>query len=172
MKWFAHLKDSWKVQPKDNKVKWIVILFLIGSLLLFFPTSEKKQASSESDWNKINQTNPTQKELEKLLSDFTGHKVKVLISYADSGEVEVISEESTDAEASPESSRLQTDRKPVLDNDKNIMIKKRYQPDIKGVCIFYFGAYDTSVEAALCRSAAGALGAELHTVEVVFQPKS
>ncbi len=170
MKWFSHLKDSINAGTKEHKSKLIVVLFLVGALLLLLPTTEKKQVSNEKQMNMINQTNPTSKELEKLLSDLTGHKVKVLLSYADAGEIEVIQEENLLAEVSQDASQSQKETKPVLDSNKNIIIKNRQQPKIKGVCIFYFGPYEQSVEDALCRGAASALGAKLHTVEVVFQP--
>lgn len=170
MKWFARLKDSLKTGTNDKKTKIILILFLAGALLMILPSSPKKQTLSESQVNMINQVNPTPKELEKLLSDLTGKKVKVLLSYADSGEIEVIREEKITSETTENTVNYEKEGNPVLDSNKNMMIQKQLQPNIKGVCIFYFGPYEESVERTLCRGAASALGAKLHTVEVVFQP--
>lgn len=170
MKWFTCLKDSFKTGTDDKKSKLIFILFLAGALLMLLPASPKKQTSTAVQTNMINQENPTAKELEKLLSDFTGHKVKVLLSYADSGEIEVIREETVHSETTQNSVNYEKESNPILDSNKNIIIQKQKQPKIKGVCILYFGPYEESVEQALCRGAASALGAKLHTVEVVFQP--
>ena len=170
MKWFTHLKDSLKAGTNDKKTKIILILFLVGALLMLLPSSHKKQTSTEASVNMMNQVNPTPKELEKLLSQLTGQKVKVLLSYADSGEIEVIREEKIASETSQNAVNYEKESTPVFDSNKNMLIKKQQQPKIKGVCIFYFGPYDESVERALCRGAASALGAKLHTVEVVFQP--
>ena len=170
MKWFTRLKDSLKAGTNDKKTKIILILFLAGALLMLLPSSPKKQTSTEVQANMINQVNPTPKELEKLLSELTGKKVKVLRSYADSGEIEVIREEKITSETTENTINYEKEGKPVLDSNKNMIIQKQLQPNIKGVCIFYFGPYEESVERNLCRGAASALGAKLHTVEVVFQP--
>ena len=121
--------------------------------------------------NMMNQQTLPIGELETLLTDITGKKVKVLVSYADSGNVEVISEETVTQETKSATGDMQQkrDQKPVLDANKNIQIKNKYQPRIKGVCIFYFGPYEKETEALLYKAAHGALGADLHTVEVIFQ---
>lgn len=168
MKWFAQLKDKLPT-TLENKKKLVILLLLAGMVLMLFPTTSKKQTSNSNHLNTINQTNPTQRNLEKLLSDLTGYKVKVLLSYQDNGEIQVIQEENTLTEIQAETSKSQLDSKPILDSDKNVIIKNRLQPKIKGVCIFYFGPYDPTVEDALCRGAAAALGAKLHTVQVLFQ---
>lgn len=170
MKWLSPLKQYWVKSPKNLKIKLIVMLFVISILLLMFPTSPKKASNSQPQ-NMINQQSLPIGELETLLTDITGKKVKVLVSYADSGNVEVISEETVTQETKSTTGDVQQkrDQKPVLDANKNIQIKNRHQPRIKGVCIFYFGPYEKETEAMLYKAAHGSLGADLHTVEVIFQ---
>ena len=61
----------------------------------------------------------------------------------------------------------QIDKKPVFDGNKNIVAKTQYMPEIKGVCIFYSGNYSKKTEDKLYRAVKGALGVELHKVEVI-----
>ncbi len=170
MKWLIRLKESWKKSPKNMRMKLILMLFAFSIILLIFPVTPKK-ASNPQPQNMINQQTLPVQELEKLLTDITGNQVKVLVAYADSGNVEVISEETVTSETKSVTGDVQQkrDQKPVLDAQKNIQIKNKYQPRIKGVCIFYFGTYQKETEALLYRAAKGSLGADLHTVEVIFK---
>lgn len=172
MKWFSALKTLKFPFLEEKKSKLILICFLTGILFLSFPSNNKKETSNTLQPNKINQEEPSKKELEKLLLELTGTKVRVLFSYEDNGSVEVVSEEKNVVQNDPnqKTSRIQTDRKPILDSNKNIIIQKQTQPKIKGVCIFYFGPYHAKTEELLCRAASSALGAQLHTVEVLFMP--
>ena len=169
MKWFSPLKKFWTDSPKHQKIKLIVMLLILGFVLIIFPTSEKK-ASNPPNTNMINQPTLPQKELETLLTELTGNKVKVLIAYADSGKVDVAREESiTSDTAAAGNTQQKKDEKPVLDANKNIQILNQFKPRIKGVCIFYFGPYQKETEQMLYRAAKGSLGADLHTVEVIFK---
>ena len=51
--------------------------------------------------------------------------------------------------------------------NKNIVAKTQYMPEIKGVCIFYSGIYSKKTEDKLYRAVKGALGVELHKIEVI-----
>ncbi|MBR5239264.1 MAG: hypothetical protein IKW04_01645 [Clostridia bacterium] len=170
MKWFTPLKNFWTKCPKGKRIKLIVMLLLIGTILLLFPSSPSKKASNSPPTNMINQQNLPTREFEELLSKITGHEVRVLIAYADTGEVEVVSEETVTAETKSATGALQQkkDQKPVLDANKNIQIKNKHQPRIKGVCVFCFAPYSRETEELLYRAARGSLGADLHTVEVIF----
>lgn len=171
MKWFIPLKNFFTNRPKSQKIKLVVLLLLLGVILLIFPSSSEKKASNTPPKNMINQQNLPTAELEALLTEITGNKVKVLIAYADSGSVEVVSEETLTSETKIGTGDVQQkkDQKPVLDANKNVQVKNKHQPRIKGVCIFYFGQYQKETEELLYRAARGSLGAELHTVEVIFQ---
>ncbi len=169
MKWFLPMKKFWTDSPKKQKLKLIVMLLILGFVLLMFPTSEKK-ASNPPKQNMINEQSIPQRELESLLTDLTGNKVKVLIAYADSGKVDIVREESITTDTTLEKTEQKKDEKPVLDANKNIQIQNQLKPRIKGVCIFYFGPYQKETEEMLYRAAKGALGADLHTVEVIFKP--
>ncbi|MBP3447572.1 MAG: hypothetical protein J6K51_00945 [Clostridia bacterium] len=169
MKWLNQLQSKLNLKVK-NKSAFIVLLFLAGAILLLLPSPEKKQAFSDPQVNMINQTDQTKKELEKLLTKLVGCKVRVLITYADSGEIEVIQEENISTQTQKDITQSQKETKPTLDSNKNILVKKRSQPNIKGVSVFCFSPYQASLADTLCRGAAQALGAPLHTVEVVFQP--
>ena len=170
MKWLTPLKQRWQKSPKSQKIKLILMFFILGIVFLLFPSSEKK-ASKSQPTNMINQQNPTSQELETLLTELTGNQVKVLISYADSGTVEVISEETITSETKNATGDVQQkkDKKPVLDDNKQVQIKTKQEPRIKGVCIFYFGPYQKETEELLFRAARGSLGADYHTVEVIFE---
>ncbi len=171
MKWFPQLKKLNLPLKKDKKLLTIAGLFLVGCLFLWMPFSEEKPASNPASVNMINHDD-TKKELEKLLSQITKTKVKVLFTYADNGSVEVVSEESYRSETNNDAKTSHTEKEvsPLLDNNKNVIVKANHPPAVKGVCIFYFGAYHPQTETLLCRAAKGALGAKLHTVEVIFQP--
>ena len=169
MKWLEPLKTKLNVSVKQ-KSKLIILLIAAGLALMLVPSPGKKQSFSQDQVNMINQTDQTKKELEKLLTKLVGCKVRVLVTYKDGGEIEVVQEENTSTQTSKESSQSQKETKPALDQNKNILIKKRNQPAIKGVSVFCFCPYQKSLEDALCRGTAQALGAPLHTVEVVFQP--
>ena len=170
MKWLSPLKKYWANSPKNLKIKLIAMLFVISILLLMFPASSKKTSNPQPK-NMINQQSLPIDELEALLTDITGKKVEVMVAYADSGDVEVISEETVTKETKSVTGDVQQkrDEKPVLDANKNVQIKNRHPPKIKGVCIFYFGPYEKETEALLYKAAHGSLGADLHTVEVIFQ---
>lgn len=170
MKWFAPLKQRWQKSSKSQKIKLILMLFILGIIFLLFPSSEKK-ASKTQPANMINQQNLPTQELQTLLTEITGNEVKVLVSYADSGTVEVISEETITSETKNSNGVIQEkkDRKPVLDGNKQVQIKNKQNPRIKGVCIFYFGPYQQETEELLYRAAKGSLGADYHAVEVIFE---
>lgn len=170
MKWFPPLKEFWKKSSDNKKIKLIAVFLMIGILLLLFPSPSKK-SSNPQEVNTINQQPLPTGELEKLLTDITGNKVKVLVSVADSGTVEVISEETFTSETKSAAGDMQKKRdiKPILDADKNIQIKNKKSPKIKGVCVFCFGTYSRETEELLYRAAKSSLGAELHTVEVIFK---
>jgi len=170
MKWLSPLKKFWTKSPKSQRTKLIVMLFIISLIFLLLPSSSKKELNVK-ETNTINQPVFPVSELESLLTEITGTQVRVLVAYADSGSVEVISEESVVAETEPATGNVQhkTDQKPVLDANKNVQIKNKLQPRIKGVCIFCFGEYRRETEELLYRAAKGSLGAELHTVEVIFE---
>ncbi|MBO5408215.1 MAG: hypothetical protein J6A61_02265 [Clostridia bacterium] len=172
MKWYTPLLKFLPRNLKDKKIKLILILFLTGAIFLLLPPNEKKEESSHVQVNMINHQERTKKELEKLLTKLTGETVRIVFTQKDSGDFSVITEESLLVESNPENgtSTLQKDTKPITDSNKNIMIKNRQQPAIKGVCIFYFGTYQKEVENLLYRAAKSALGAEIHTVEVIFKP--
>ncbi len=172
MKWFAPLKNFWTKRPKNQKLKLIVMLFLIAIILLVFPSAPPKKASNSKPVNMINQPDLQAKELESLLTELTGNKVRVLVAYADSGELEIVREETTTSDTKTATGEIQhkTDQKPVLDANKNIQIQNQRQPRIKGVCIFCFAPYEQTTEELLYRAAKSSLGADLHTVEVVFKP--
>ncbi len=172
MKWYTRLLKFLPKNLTDKKNKLILILFLAGFLCLLVPQNQKKEESSPVEVNMINHQNHTKKELEKLLTKLTGVTVKIVFTYKDTGDISVVTEESLSVETNPNdgTSNMQKDTKPITDSNKNIMIKNRQQPTIKGVCIFYFGTYQKSVEDLLYRAAKSALGAEIHTVEVIFKP--
>ena len=174
MKWFSPLKNLWTKSPKTQKIKLIVMLLLLGFLLILFPSSQKKEASNPRSVNIINQPNNSAKELETLLTDLIGNKVKVMVSYADSGRTDVIREEIITAETQNTTgvAKHQKEEKPVLDSSKNVQIENKLSPRIKGVCVFCFAPYEKETEELLYRAAKGALGAELHTVEVIFKSSS
>ena len=171
MKWFSPLKNFWIKCPKSKRLKLIVMLLILGVVLLLLPSSPEKKASNPTPVNMINQQNLPTRELEEVLTKMTGHEIRVLVAYADTGEVEVISEESITAEMKNATGDLQQkkDQKPVLDANKNIQVKNQHKPRIKGVCIFCFGPYEENTEALLYRAARSSLGADSHTVEVIFQ---
>ncbi len=171
MKWFTPLKSFWTKRPKNQRIKLIVMLFILAFILLMFPQTPTKKASNSQPANMMNQPDLQAEELEALLSELTGNKVRVMVAYADSGELEIVREETTTADTKTATGETQhtTDQKPVLDANKNIQIKNKHQPRIKGVCIFYFGPYERETEDLLYRAAKSSLGADLHTVEVVFQ---
>lgn len=168
MKWFPKLYQTLKAHEPNTKTKWILICLLIGCLLLTLP-SHKVNSPKPSSYEAAAIKNDNAKDLEKLLSKLTHTEVRVLYTYRDSGDMEVIREESTLSKTDGSSAQLQTESKPMLNSNKDIIIKNRYQPKLKGVCIFYFGTYDKEIEHILYRAAKSALGAELHTVEVIFQ---
>ena len=172
MKWFTPLLNRLPQNLKDKKIKLILILFLAGTIFLLLPANPKKEESSPQQVNMINHQEHTKKELEKLLTKLTGETVRIVFTQKDTGNISVVTEESLSVESSPKEgiSTLQKDTKPVTDSNKNIMIQNRQQPIIKGVCIFYFGSYQKEIEDLLYRAAKSALGAEIHTVEVIFKP--
>ena len=172
MKWYHKLKNLPPFPQKKNKLQLILILFILGALLLLLPNSEKKESSPVSDMNIINQTDHTKKELEKLLSELTGVKTKILYTYKDNGTLDVVTEENLTVETNPSEgvSSFQRDKKPMTDSSKNVIIKNRQLPTVKGVCIFHFGPYKKETEELLYRAVKSALGAEIHTVEVIFKP--
>lgn len=172
MKWFPPLEKLFPLNLKENKTKLILILFLVGIFLLLLPSPNKKEVSLGSDVNMINQAEETKKELEKTLSELSGVKVKIIFTHADTGNLTVVTEDSITSETNEKdaSSTLQKNTKPLTDSNKNIIVKNRLQPTVKGVCVFYFGPYDKETETLLYRAAKSALGAEIHTVEVIFKP--
>lgn len=173
MKWLTPLKNFWTNSPKKQRIKLIMMLFILAAILLLMPSSSEKQASNPPSLNMINQQNLPTQELESLLSEITGNKVKVVVAYADSGKVDVIKEESVSSQTkSTGEAHHQKDEKPVLDANKNIQIQNLHNPRIKGVCIFCFSLYQKETEELLYRAAKASLGADLHTVEVIFKSNS
>ena len=117
MKLFDHLKNKLYF-PAKQKPKLIALLIAAGCLLLLLPSPEKKQSFSNTQMNMINQTDQTKKELEKLLTKLVGCHVRVLVTYADGGEIEVIQEESTTTQTEKDRTQSQKETKPLLDQNK------------------------------------------------------
>ena len=165
-----------KENKEDKKIKPAVFLLVCGVVVILFsgffsPSPSKKEEKNEPKIENIREKE--EKRLERMLSQIDGVKdATVLISYKNSGVTEAMTEERTVLKKSQnqkETSNTETqlDKKPVFDGDKNIVAKTQYMPEIKGVCIFYSGISSKKTEDKLYRAIKGALGVELHKVEVI-----
>lgn len=165
-----------KEKTEDKKIKPAVILLMCGVVIILFSglftsSGSKKEVKNKPDINEIRTSE--EKRLGKMLCKVDGVKdAVVLISYKNSGITEAMTEERSVLKKSQNlketnNSETQLEKKPVFDGDKNIVSKTEYMPEIKGVCVFYSGTYDKKTEDKLYRAVKGALGVELHKVEVI-----
>lgn len=153
-----------------------VFLLLGGIFLIAFSglfSFENKPEETENSTQIFDVRTTEEKRLEKILAKVSGVKsVTVLISYNNNGTTEALTEEKTVLKNSKSLNEInnvetQTEKKPVFDGNKNIVAKTQYMPEVKGVCIFYSGSKDEETENKLYRAVKGALGVELHKVEVI-----
>ena len=165
-----------KENTEDKKIKPAVFLLICGLVAIlfsgFFTSSpSKKEEKNEPQIKDIRSVE--EKRLGKMLCRIDGVKdAVVLISYKNSGVTEAMTEEKNvlkKSQNSKETSNTETqlDKKPVFDGNKNIIVKTQYMPEIKGVCIFYSGINSKKTEDKLYRAVKGALGVELHKIEVI-----
>ena len=164
------------LNKEDKKIKPAVFLLMCGVIVIllsgFFSSSPPKTEEKNEPQIKDFRSNE-EKRLQKMLCQIEGIKdAVVLISYKNSGITEAMMEEKTIYKKNGNSNEInntetQMDKKPVFDGDKNIVAKTQYMPEIKGVCVFYSGISDKKIEDKLYRAVKGALGVELHKVEVI-----
>lgn len=175
MKLTSMLNKIFKIKS-DSKINPSVLLLLGGVLIIalsgIFSFEDKPKETKES--SEIYEVREKEeKRLEKILCKVGGVKTaSVLISYSNNGITEALTEEKSVLRNSKSLSEInntetQTEKKPVFDGDKNIVSKTQYMPEIKGVCVFYSGTEDKETEDKLYRAVKGALGVELHKVEVI-----
>lgn len=179
MKFMSLMNKAFK-QKEDGKKNYAFMLLVAGALAILISTLFSSGDKPKTDEKKaqIGEIREAEeKRLEKILCNLDGIKsVKVLISYENSGTLEALTEERVVEKRSMGTDKtggneMQTEKKPVFDGSKSIVAKTENMPEIKGVCIFYTGAYDEKTEDKLYRAAKSSLGAELHKIEVVHSEK-
>ena len=172
MKWRSIIS---KFTQLDMKIKIISIIFVVAILFFTLPEYNKPNTKSDNLSNDIQTLkNTTEKNLSEKLSKIVGvTKAEVIITYEDDGVIEYVTEdkktEKADSEEGKKTSvQTQVEKKPVISGDKNIIIKSRKAPAIKGVCVFYSGGSDGLTVERLYSAVKGSLGVELHKIEVVL----
>jgi stage III sporulation protein AG len=156
----------------DKKIRYAAVI--IAAALIFFmlpdfgkPARQQKTAAPavRADY---------EKKLGERLSAIVGvNRAQVFITYADDGEIEYVTEDKANTktdggDGGKTSSQEQNEKKPVLGGDKNIIVKNRKTPEIKGVCVFYSGEDTAAARARLYSAVKGSLGVEPHKIEVVL----
>lgn len=164
-----------KFNKLDNKIKIVIIIFIVGIILMLIPQNGKIQKNSQTN-AQIN-VEKVEKKLAENLSKLVGVKKAVVqITYENDGEIEVVTEDKlnskTDTEAGKKaSSSTQIDKKPVFNSEKNIIIKERKLPTIKGVCVYFVGENTEEVQKKLYEATKNSLGVELHKITIVEMKK-
>lgn len=160
-----------KFNKIDNKIKIIIVVFIVGILFVLIPTNSKMKKSDMIDVKM--DTAKIEKKLSDNLSKLVGVKKAVVqITYENDGEIEVVTEErinnKTDADGNTKtSSSTQIDKKPVFNAEKNIIIKERKLPTIKGVCVYFVGENSEEVKQKLYDATKNSLGVELYKITIV-----
>jgi stage III sporulation protein AG len=173
------MKFNLKIKPLtdlffklDKKIRYVVVI--IAAALIFFMLPDFSKPSSASKTTLTAVKSDSEKRLGERLSTIVGvTRAQVFITYADDGEIEYVTEDKANTKTDSEdngktSSQAQNEKKPVLGGDKNIIVKNRKTPDIKGVCVFYSGEDTGIVRERLYSAVKGSLGVEPHKIEVVL----
>lgn len=184
--------ENSEAKKKPDKSNWIVLI-LVGVLLLVIvmPTNNSKQTeevdnsakdTSQKENSNTNEESKTtvEEQLEKVLSQIEGAgKVKVMITYKDSGTQVVekdtsINNDNTAEEDSSGGTRKSTSSQSgettVYDNeskDGSPFISKELTPQIEGVLVVAEGGNKTSVRQNISNAVLALFPVEAHKIVVV-----
>lgn len=164
-----------KFSKLDIKIKIVIIIFIVGIIFILIPQNGKGAKNNQSE-TRIN-VEQVEKKLGENLSKLVGVKKAIVqITYENDGEIEVVTEDKlnskTDIENGKKSSAsTQIDKKPVYNSEKNIIIKERKLPTIKGVCVYFVGDNTEEVQKKLYDATKNSLGVELHKITIVEMKK-
>jgi stage III sporulation protein AG len=160
-----------KFNKIDNKIKIVIVVFIVGIIFILIPTNGKTPKASKLD----PQMDPAkiEKKLGDNLSRLVGVKKAIVqITYENDGEIDVITEDRVNNKIDTEegkktSQSTQIDKKPVFNSEKNIIIKERKLPTIKGVCVYFVGENSIEVQNKLYEATKNSLGVELYKITIV-----
>lgn len=159
-------------QIKNTKV--LLIIFIVGIVLIMFPSSEKN--STEGHMEEKQDFSMYQKELEKdltyILSRIKGAgKVDVMITLEDGGNTFFAQDESRSYDENGDETSETVDATHVLKSEKNNgeapLITKKTYPKISGVLICAKGAANPQIKNSIITAAQALLGVKSHRIEVL-----
>ncbi|MBQ7756528.1 MAG: stage III sporulation protein AG [Oscillospiraceae bacterium] len=149
---------------KDNRLKILFIIGIIGILLIFLSsffedekTKETSVSQSSIDTNTDEFIENTEKELVNLLKDISGvGEVKVMVSVSGTTELEYAQELTKDND---EQSNSYKNQYVFIENngEKEALVKKINKPQISGVCVVCRGGEDVKVIEKVTRAVATVL---------------
>ncbi len=148
---------------KDNRMKILLVLGIIGILLIFLSsfieddTKTTTTSSTTIDINTDEFINKTEQELVNLLQEISGvGEVKVMVSVSGTTELEYAQELTKDSD---EQSNSYKNQYVFIENngDKEALVKKINKPQISGVCVVCRGGEDIRVIEKVTRAVATVL---------------
>lgn len=151
------------IKNKNNRI--ILIILIIGTLFMLFPSAPKKQPEK---------TQPSQEEtddserLTQILSHIKGAgKVEVMVTYAQTSEKRLAYEtKSGKSDRGSAGYEENTDKQAVMSDGEPVVLSKTY-PRVKGVVVIAEGAADAKVKTDIQDAVVTAFGIARHKVCVL-----
>jgi len=162
-----------RLKKLDKKIKFVGIIFIAAIFFVLIPTSAPKKNTEKNEISIEDLKNKTEKELGIKLSKITGvDHAEILVTYLNDGVYEYQTDDKSSIKNDNDdekktSLQTQIEKKTVFDGGKNIIIKSRKMPEIKGVCVFYSGNQDEKTTERLYNATKSSLGIELYKIEVI-----
>ena len=161
--------DYKKTLEKLGGKKNLIIFLIIGIILIiagstFFPAkSEPKQQKQENKMEKVDE-----KALEEILSNIEGAgKVKVFITYQDSGTKEVATDvKRNTAQGQKEETDITVKTMTQQGGGQEPYVISEKSPEIKGILVTATGATSDEVKIRIYESVKAAVGVPLHKINV------
>ena len=155
--------DIGKLIQNKKSLVFIVCGFIVGIMLILGDTG-----SSNVKVNTEKTTDNITVELEKTLSQVEGAgKVKVLISYSQSGEKILAYDMESNINEKDNGKENNSKSEVVYDGNKMPAILKEYMPKVEGVIIVAQGGNIENVKKQLIAGTVALLGIDSHKIEVL-----
>ena len=159
-------------QIKNTKI--LVIIFIIGVVLIMFPSGNKEKSEKDVEVSQDYSTykNDLEEDLKHILAKIKGAgRVDVMITLEDDGNTTFATDENVNFSENSDQTSKSAEKVHVFSSQSSkaevpIITKKTY-PKISGVLICASGAKNPQVKNNIIKAAEALLGVKTHRIEVL-----
>ena len=174
------LKKLFERYKLDKKSKIFVCAGVLGIFLLLvsgsFVSDNKPQEIPPQRYDISEYKTSSEKELCEIIKAIDGvDSVKVMITFADNGKTEYLSEEKISLKNDGDSENQDRESTAALmreNGDEAPVVIRELLPEVKGVAVVVSGEYSRELEIKILNSVKGALGANANRISIVINERN